>query len=52
MSDKVLESLQKEIKDLHLLLKAKENAIFVLKQQNLDLFVQLQKFKRKRKLKF
>lgn len=41
--------LLKEISYLESKLRAKENAIHVLKMQNLDLFLKLEKYKRKNK---
>ena len=47
----LVDTLQREILELHKLLKSKENLIYVLKQQNLDLYLKLQKYSRKKKLK-
>lgn len=49
--EKLINDLRAQVQHLTDLLKVKENAITVLKMQNLDLYLKVEKYKRKKKLK-
>lgn len=49
--EKLINELRLQIRHLTDMLKVKDNTINVLKMQNLDLYLKVEKYKRKKKLK-
>lgn len=49
--EKLINELRSQIQHLTDMLKVKDNAIHVLKMQNLDLYLKVEKYKRKKRLK-
>ena len=49
--EKLINELRLQVQHLTDMLKVKDNTIYVLKMQNLDLHLKVEKFKRKKKLK-
>ena len=49
--EKLINDLRSQVQHLTYLLKVKESYINTLKMQNLDLYLKVEKFKRKKKLK-
>ena len=49
--EKLINELRLQIQHLTDMLKVKDNTINVLKMQNLDLYLKVEKYKRKKKLK-